>query len=74
VAGSGYAGGIETMPETALLDMIAFDPLEVRNFRRRPFPAPGSSGEPEVKEFFIDHKIPAFRAEHPYSCSAEDIA
>jgi tRNA(Ile)-lysidine synthase len=77
VAGRGYAGNIEATPETALLDYdrLRF-PLKVRNFRPGDrFQPLGVQGSQKVKEFFIDHKIPAFeRPSIPILVSAEDIA
>ena len=77
VAGSGCAGNIEATPETALLDYdrLRF-PLKVRNFRPGDrFQPLGVQGSQKVKEFFIDHKIPAFeRPSIPILVSAQDIA
>jgi tRNA(Ile)-lysidine synthase len=77
VARSDLAGIIGTTPETALLDYdrLRF-PLKMRNFRPGDrFQPLGARGTQKVKEFFIDHKIPAFeRPNIPFLVSAEDIA
>jgi tRNA(Ile)-lysidine synthase len=77
VAGSDRAGIIETTPETALLDYDRLRlPLKMRNFRPGDrFQPLGVQGSQKVKEFFIDHKIPAFeRPNIPLLVSVEDIA
>jgi tRNA(Ile)-lysidine synthase len=77
MARGDLAGSIETTPEAALLDYdrLRF-PLKVRNFRPGDrFQPLGVQGTQKVKEFFIDHKVPAFeRPNIPFVVSAEGIA
>ncbi len=67
----------ETPPNTALLDYHRLQfPLKIRNVRPgdrfRPL---GVKGTQKLKEFFIDHKVPAFeRARIPLLISGESIA